>query len=58
MRFRGWERKYGEILREFGFSRKEDLRAAKILDSILDYKHPLGEMDRKIRDRPVFVIGA
>ncbi len=58
MRLQRWERKYGEILREFGFSRKEDLHAAKFLNSLLQSKAPLGKLERKIRDRTVFVIGA
>ncbi|HJU14212.1 MAG TPA: 6-hydroxymethylpterin diphosphokinase MptE-like protein [Candidatus Nitrosotalea sp.] len=58
MRLRGWERKYGEILSEFGFSRKGDLRAAEFLDSLLGTKVPLDGIDRKIRGRTVFVVGA
>ena len=58
MRLRGWERRYGEILREFGFSRKGDAEAAKLLDSLLQVKAPLDGIDRKIRGRTVFVAGA
>ncbi len=58
MRLQGWERKYDEILRQFGFSKKDDLQAAKFLNSLLLTKVPLDKLERKIRGRTVFVIGA
>lgn len=58
MKMQGWERKYGEILREFGFNRKDDLRSAKFLNSLLDTKVSLDSLERKIRGKTVFVIGA
>ncbi len=58
MRLQGWESKYREILREFGFNRKEDLRAAKFLDSLLKDTVPLSTLERKIKDKTVFVVGA
>ena len=58
MRLQGWEYKYEEILHEFGFSRKDDLHAAKFLNSLLKTKAPLEKLERKIRGRTVFVIGA
>ncbi|MDE1766286.1 MAG: DUF115 domain-containing protein [Thaumarchaeota archaeon] len=58
MRLQGWDRRYGTILREFGFSRREDLRAARLLNSLLERKEPLDKLERKIRGRTVFVIGA
>ncbi|MDE1763197.1 MAG: DUF115 domain-containing protein [Thaumarchaeota archaeon] len=58
MRLPGWARRYSEILHEFGFDRKEDLRAARFLDSLLERKEPLGTLERMIRGHTVFVIGA
>ena len=58
MKLQGWERKYGAILREFGFNKKDDLLAAKFLNSILDTKVSLDSLERKIRGKTVFVIGA
>ncbi|MDE1828849.1 MAG: DUF115 domain-containing protein [Thaumarchaeota archaeon] len=58
MRVQGWEGKYNEILREFGFSKKNDLRAAKFLNSLLDSKVSLEKLEHKIRNKTVFVIGA
>ncbi|MDE1815598.1 MAG: DUF115 domain-containing protein [Thaumarchaeota archaeon] len=58
MRLEGWEQKYREILREFGFSRNSDLRAAKFLNSLLGDKVSLSGLERKIKGKTVFVIGA
>ncbi len=58
MRLDGWDRKYGEILRDFGFSRKGDEDAARLLNSLLPSKEPLHSLQQKIEGRTVFVIGA
>ena len=58
MILQGWQRKYNEILREFGFSKKEDLHAAKFLNLLLKTKVSLNGLERKIKGRTVFVIGA
>lgn len=58
MRLQGWEQKYDEILHEFGFSKKDDRHAAKFLNSLLGTKTSLNKLERKIRGRTVFVIGA
>lgn len=58
MRLGGWDRKYGEILRDFSFSRKADADAARLLNSLLPTKTPLLGLQRKIKGRTVFVIGA
>ncbi len=54
----GWEKRYLEILKEFGYSKKRDIESAKILNSILKYKIPLSELSDLIFDQDVFVIGA
>ncbi len=54
----GWEQKYREILYQFGFSRKDDLRAAKFLNLLLGYTVSLSTLERQIKGKTVFVIGA
>lgn len=58
MKIKGWEKKYGEILKEFKFSRKEDTESAKVLNSILKKKFPIKKLEKKIRNKTVFVVGA
>ncbi|MDE1861406.1 MAG: DUF115 domain-containing protein [Thaumarchaeota archaeon] len=58
MRVRGWDKKYGEILREFGYRRKDDLAAARFLNSLLREKMPLSGLEQKIAGKTVFIIGA
>lgn len=58
MRLQGWERKYNEILREFGFNKRDDLQAAKFLNSLLDAKVSLDKLEHMIKGKTVFVIGA
>ena len=36
----GWNKKYNQILREFGFSKKTDIESSKILNSKLGKKIP------------------
>jgi uncharacterized Rossmann fold enzyme len=54
----GWEKRYSEILKEFGYSKKRDIESAKILNSTLKNKIPLRKLSDLIRDQDVFVIGA
>jgi len=54
----GWEKRYSEILKEFGYSKKRDIESAKILNSILKNKFPLSKLRDLIFDKDVFVIGA
>ena len=58
MKLKGWEKKYTEILREFQYSRRKDTQSARILNSILKTKFPLKKLEKKIKNRTVFVIGA
>ncbi|MGI0026242.1 MAG: 6-hydroxymethylpterin diphosphokinase MptE-like protein [Nitrosopumilaceae archaeon] len=58
MRLKGWEKKYTEILREFQYSRRKDAQSARILNSILKTKFPLKKLEKKIKNRTIFVIGA
>jgi len=58
MDFEKWEPYYEEILREFGYSREEDEKAARILDETLagDRVEPR-VLDRMLRDQEVSVAG-
>jgi uncharacterized Rossmann fold enzyme len=54
----GWEKRYSEILNEFGYSKKRDIESAKILNSLLKKKFPQSKLRDLIFDQDVFVIGA
>ena len=58
MTITGWESKYREILKDFGYSRKKDNQSAKLLNSLLQKKTPSIGIRDLIKDKPVFVIGA
>ena len=55
---KGWEKKYAEILKEFNFSRDNDTKSARILNSILKTKFPITKLEKKIKNQTVFVVGA
>ena len=54
----GWESKYREILKDFGYSRKKDTQSCKLLDSLLPKKTRIAEIKDLIEKKPVFVVGA
>ena len=54
----GWESKYQDILKDFGYSRKKDTQSCKLLDSLLPKKIPIVKIRNLIENKPVFVIGA
>jgi uncharacterized Rossmann fold enzyme len=54
----GWPKKYQEILKKFGYDVRKDIKAAKILNSIVDDRLATTNIERKIKGKPVFVIGA
>jgi 2-amino-4-hydroxy-6-hydroxymethyldihydropteridine diphosphokinase len=58
MTLQGWQEKYKEILREFDYDKKKDMRSAQILNMILKDDFPLKNLERKIKNKTVFVIGA
>ena len=58
MNLKGWQKKYLEILSEFNYDRSREIRSAKILDSLIKTRLPLSKLERKIRNKTVFVIGA
>src|SRR5207249_8709531 len=58
MTLQGWEQKYKEILKEFNYDIKKDIRSARILNMILKDEFPLKKLERKIKNKPVFAIVA
>ena len=54
----GWESKYREILKDFGYSRKDDSKSCKLLDSLLPKKTRVIQIKDLIENKPVFVVGA
>ncbi len=58
MDFEAWETFYEKILKDFGFSRAEDERAAKVLDEVLGGKRVSpDELSRLISGKTVTVAG-
>jgi uncharacterized Rossmann fold enzyme len=58
MTLNGWHKKYQEILNEFEYDRAKEIRSAIILNSILKTHFKINRLERKIRNKTVFVIGA
>jgi len=58
MTIAGWQKKYSAILREFDYSKKNDLRSAKILNSFLHQNFPLQSLKKNILNKTIFVVGA
>jgi len=54
----GWESKYRDILKEFGYSRKEDSQSCKLLNLLLTEKTRTAAIKDLIENKPVFVVGA
>lgn len=54
----GWHKKYLEILKEFNYDRSREIRSGKILSSLLKNKFSLDMIEKKIKNKTVFVIGA
>ena len=54
----GWHQKYLEILKEFNYDRSREIRSGKILNSLLKNKFSLNMIEKKIKNKIVFVIGA
>ena len=54
----GWNKKYNEILKEFGYSKKDDIESAKILNSKITKKIQKKTLTKLIQNNDVFIIGA
>ena len=58
MTIHGWETKFKEIRKEFGYSEKDDLNSAKKLNSLLKRNSSKKEFQKMIHGKTVFIIGA
>jgi hypothetical protein len=58
MILKGWQKKYLEILSEFNYDRMREIRSAKILNSLIKTKLSLNKLEKKIKNKTVFVVGA
>jgi hypothetical protein len=54
----GWEKKYSEIIREFGYNKHQDYESAILLNFMLKNPIPLKKLRKIISKKSVFVIGA
>ena len=54
----GWNKKYNEILKEFGYSKKDDTESARILNSKMTKKITSKTLTKLIQNNDVFIIGA
>ena len=58
MTISGWNTKYLEILKEFGYDQKQDFESAWLLNTILKKQVALAKLKKIISGKTVFVIGA
>ena len=58
MTITGWELKYREVLKDFGYSRKKDNESCKSLNSLLRKNTTTASIRDLIENKSVFVIGA
>lgn len=58
MTIAGWEKKYSEIIKEFGYDKEQDYESAILLNLILKNPIPLKKLREIISKKSVFVIGA
>lgn len=58
MTLKGWQKKYLEILNEFNYDRRREVRSAKILNSFIKTRLSLNKLEKKIKNKTVFVVGA
>lgn len=58
MTISGWEKQYSDILKKFGYSKKNDIESAKKLNSLIKSKFPISKLRKLIVDQNVFVVGA
>jgi len=53
-----WQKKYLEILSEFDYNRRREIRSARILNSFIKTRLSLSKLEKKIKNKTVFVVGA
>ena len=54
----GWATRYNEIVNDFGYSKKKDVKSSRLLDSLLSKKTRLAELKKLIENESIFIIGA
>jgi len=54
----GWITKYDKILKEFKYDKSADIQSAILLDNILKSENQIKNLQKKIQDQSVLVIGA
>jgi uncharacterized Rossmann fold enzyme len=54
----GWKTRFKQIRKKFGYSEKDDYLSAKKLDSLLKKKFSKKQLQNRISDKTVFIIGA
>jgi uncharacterized Rossmann fold enzyme len=54
---RGWDAKYNQIVKYFGYSKRKDMLAGVRLDSILN-PYPIRNLEKLIRKKTVFTVGS
>ncbi|MEM4378851.1 MAG: 6-hydroxymethylpterin diphosphokinase MptE-like protein [Candidatus Nitrosotenuis sp.] len=58
MAIKGWNSKYNQIVKEFGYSKRADLASAALLNLIIKKQFSTLKLRKLISGRAVFVIGA
>ena len=58
MTLKEWYKKYQEILNEFGYDRSKEIRSSNILNSLLKTRFELNRLEKKIKNKTIFVVGA
>ena len=58
MTIHGWKTKFKEIRKEFGYRERDDFLSAKKLNSLLEKRFSKKQLQEKITDKTVFIIGA
>jgi len=58
MMISGWNLRYLEIQKEFGYDKKQDLESAMLLNSMLTESNSLDRIQELINSKTVFVIGS
>ena len=58
MMIRGWNVRYSEIVKEFGFNKNQDYESAFLLDSMIREPVPIEKIKGIINGKDVFVVGA
>ncbi|MCY3854302.1 MAG: DUF115 domain-containing protein [Thaumarchaeota archaeon] len=58
MSISGWDEKYNTIIKEFNYNKNDDLKSAKLLNSLLRSNQVIKKVRTLIENNTIFVIGA